>query len=348
MKTLPNHEVTLQESKNIKTPGFFSHCQSKYRLVAPPALLARAHGSGLLSVLLACAAGLAYAQPLPERQTLGPEVTIVADRGAVRFATLEGTPVAHLKVYTPTGEQVFESGAGATSSLEWQGQDQQGQRVAPGQYVYHLTSKDQSGASWLQQGQLIVNRTSDDDSFGIVSDSPFGRDTPLILQETVRRSEVKVSLQEEEEEPGFEKGRAKDSRVAITSLAAGQVTYKITIQTSTLADAGTDANVYIRLFGPSTITPIWLLDNPNRNDFERGSTDVFYLTSPDLSALTSLSISQDNTGNKPGWNISWITVQNMSTGQQWYFPACRWLAKDSCGTSVSLLPNRYPSCALCY
>ena len=348
MKTIPNNEVALHGTEKIGTPCLSPLRQSKYRLIAPAALLARAGGIGLFSVLLACASWLTHAQTLSKRQALGPEVTIVADRGAVRFATLEGTPVARLKVYTLTGEQVFDSRAGATPTLEWQGQDQQGQPVAPGQYVYHLTSQDQSGASWLQQGQLIVNRASDGDSLGIVGDHPFAGTDPIILQETVRRSEVRVSIEEEDQEPGVDKGRAKDSRLAITSLAASQVTYKITIQTGTIADAGTDANVYIRLFGPSTLTPIWLLDNPNRNDFERGSTDVFYVTSSDLSELTSLSISQDNTGNKPGWNISWITVQNMYTGQQWYFPACRWLAKDSCGTSVSLLPNRYPDCALCY
>jgi hypothetical protein len=232
-------------------------------------------------------------------------------------------------------------------------QDQQRQPVATGRYVYHLTSKDQAGASWIQDGHLIVSRASDtnSDGVGIVGDSPLRGDVPVISQSVIRRSEVRASIQAGDEELGFGTGRASDSKLAAASSAASLVTYKITIQTGTKDGAGTDANVGIVLVSSGgSATPSWSLDNPNRNDFERGSVDVFYITSPDLSALAWIQLAHDNTGNRPGWYISWVTVQNTYTGQLWYFPACRWVASNyycPIPNRVVLYPNQYPDCASC-
>ena len=118
MKTMYTNEVELNANERIGMQHLSSLRRSRYRLGAPAALIARAGRIGLLAMLLGCASWLAHAQTIPPRQALGPEVTIVADRSAVRFATLEGTPITRLKVYTQTGEQIFDSGVIASPALE--------------------------------------------------------------------------------------------------------------------------------------------------------------------------------------------------------------------------------------
>src|SRR5919109_937181 len=79
----------------------------------------------------------------------------------------------------------------------------------------------------------------------------------------------------------------------VTPLAAVDVTYKITVNTDTREDAGTDANVFITLGSgpvPTDVVgceafPEHLLDTPGHNDFERGQTDIFRIMDRDLSEL---------------------------------------------------------------
>ena len=108
----------------------------------------------------------------------------------------------------------------------------------------------------------------------------------------------------------------------------GQVSYQVTVKTGTVSGAGTDANVYITLYGSKGAGVERLLDTAGRNDFENGSSDVFTLGSPDLGNLTKVRIRHDNSGRKAGWFLEDITVQNMTTYQAWKFPWNKWLATD--------------------
>jgi hypothetical protein len=51
--------------------------------------------------------------------------------------------------------------------------------------------------------------------------------------------------------------------------------YLITVVTGDKLGAGTDANVYLTLYGEKGNSTELFLDNPNRNDFERNQTDTF-------------------------------------------------------------------------
>ena len=42
------------------------------------------------------------------------------------------------------------------------------------------------------------------------------------------------------------------------------------VYTSTVSYAGTDGNVQIKIHGDNGVTPAAALDDPNRDDFERG------------------------------------------------------------------------------
>ena len=47
--------------------------------------------------------------------------------------------------------------------------------------------------------------------------------------------------------------------------------FNINVKTSTEMDAGTNAQVFIKIHGKMGVTTQLLLDNQSRNDFERGA-----------------------------------------------------------------------------
>jgi hypothetical protein len=91
--------------------------------------------------------------------------------------------------------------------------------------------------------------------------------------------------------------------------------YQITVHTADRDGAGTDANVYIRLFGTTGHTPEYRLDDPDRNDFEQGATDGFTLPSvADIGVLTAISLRHDNTGLYASWQLAWVRVHALDHG----------------------------------
>jgi hypothetical protein len=105
------------------------------------------------------------------------------------------------------------------------------------------------------------------------------------------------------------------------------VTYRITLYTGDVGSAGTDANVYITLYGSQGTSAERALDKSG-NDRERGDVDVYSIEMTDLGNLSRVRIRHDNTGVGPGWFLDKITVQNEGSGKTWVFPCNRWLATD--------------------
>jgi hypothetical protein len=104
-------------------------------------------------------------------------------------------------------------------------------------------------------------------------------------------------------------------------------TYRIIVITGTADGAGTDANVYITLYGDNGSSGERQLDT-ERDNFERGQTDVFSPDMPDLGNLQRVRIRHDNSGSRPGWFLDRIIILNETTQQEWTFPCNRWLAVD--------------------
>jgi hypothetical protein len=107
------------------------------------------------------------------------------------------------------------------------------------------------------------------------------------------------------------------------------INYDRTIQTADGYGTGTDANIYITIYGSQGESPETLLDIPNYNDFEKNALDKYLITvNKDLGNITSVKIRHDNFGIAPGWKLDYITVNNTKTGIVWFFQCSRWLAKD--------------------
>jgi lipoxygenase homology domain-containing protein 1 len=69
-----------------------------------------------------------------------------------------------------------------------------------------------------------------------------------------------------------------------------EITYKITVNTSDIKMAGTDANVFIQIFGKEVDTGKVLLKNSklHKNKFERAQTDEFEIRAVDVRKIEKI------------------------------------------------------------
>lgn len=92
------------------------------------------------------------------------------------------------------------------------------------------------------------------------------------------------------------------------------VNYKVEVHTGTKAGAGTDADVFINLFGEWGDTGERWLHKPdsrsgkhNRNLFERGQVDVFNIEAVQLKHLNKIRIGHNGKRPGAGWFLDKVT-----------------------------------------
>ena len=147
---------------------------------------------------------------------------------------------------------------------------------------------------------------------------------------------------------------------------AQQAGYDIEIATGTPDGAGTDAWVYVSLYGPlnadgerTGTTEFTLYDaisEAKADPFENGHTDVFKSHQgqaagiPDSSSLDKIefiTIRHDNSGDRPDWYVKSVKIRNQSNRMEWYFEPNDWLDWSK-GTLKSVMgkftpaPGDYP------
>ncbi|MED6242457.1 hypothetical protein ATANTOWER_004969, partial [Ataeniobius toweri] len=125
---------------------------------------------------------------------------------------------------------------------------------------------------------------------------------------------------------------------------AMSTTYTVRIKTGDKKYAGTDANVFMTLFGTKDDTGIITLkaSKTHRNKFERGMIDEFTVEAVDLGPLSKLRIGHDNCGGgSAGWFLDWVEIDAQSVGQKLRFPCGRWLDKGEDDGAIvrDLFPN---------
>ncbi|KAH3714459.1 lipoxygenase-like protein [Pelomyxa schiedti] len=102
--------------------------------------------------------------------------------------------------------------------------------------------------------------------------------------------------------------------------------YRVTTITGDRRGAGTDANVYLIMFGDKGASPKSQLDGPG-NRFERGRADEFGLECIDLGNLTKIVIGHDNSGFGASWFLDKVVIKEEESGSTWYFLCGKWLSK---------------------
>ncbi|KAG9266056.1 lipoxygenase homology domain-containing protein 1 [Astyanax mexicanus] len=106
------------------------------------------------------------------------------------------------------------------------------------------------------------------------------------------------------------------------------VRYEIVVITGDVKGAGTDANVFVTIFGSNGDSGRRQLRQKFRNLFERGRTDRFTIEVLDVGDLLRIWVEHDNSGISPGWLLSRIEVTNTANGVTTIFLCGKWLDKN--------------------
>ncbi|XP_062984875.1 lipoxygenase homology domain-containing protein 1 [Elgaria multicarinata webbii] len=107
------------------------------------------------------------------------------------------------------------------------------------------------------------------------------------------------------------------------------IVYEVVTVTGDVRGAGTDANVFVTLFGEFGITPKAHLTSKSCSAFERSKTDVFRVRTNNVGTIKKIRIEHDNTSINPGWFLDRVIVTDMNRPHlRFYFPCNNWLSKD--------------------
>jgi hypothetical protein len=104
--------------------------------------------------------------------------------------------------------------------------------------------------------------------------------------------------------------------------------YKITVFTSDVRGAGTDANVFIELQGDRGAIGANRLES-GRNNFERNARDVFVVKGTDIGDVQKVTIWHDNSGVGAAWHLASVEVFNPATQKTYFFECNQWLEKNA-------------------
>ena len=120
--------------------------------------------------------------------------------------------------------------------------------------------------------------------------------------------------------------------------------YDIEITTGTEDGAGTNARVYVALYGAlnadgeregtAEFDLYNTIDETNSDAFENGRTDVFKShqgakaglpDSSNLDKVEFITVRHDNTGNRPDWYVKNVKIRNQFNRKEWFFEPGVWL-----------------------
>ncbi|KAI3380663.1 hypothetical protein SNEBB_002301 [Seison nebaliae] len=109
-----------------------------------------------------------------------------------------------------------------------------------------------------------------------------------------------------------------------------KVPYRISVITGDVAKGGTDANVFLELYGKTKNSGTLPLKKSlsSKNKFERNHTDTFEFELIDLGKLEKIRIWHDGKGAGCGWYLSSVKIDVPSSGYSYLFHFDRWLASN--------------------
>jgi hypothetical protein len=91
--------------------------------------------------------------------------------------------------------------------------------------------------------------------------------------------------------------------------------YVIKTVTANKIGAGTDANVYLIIYGEKSQTEKLHLTKQSGSEklFEKGQTDVFTIKALNVGEIKKVNISHDGKGVGSGWFVESVTIENSAT-----------------------------------
>ncbi|KAL7062668.1 hypothetical protein AAHC03_0509 [Spirometra sp. Aus1] len=102
--------------------------------------------------------------------------------------------------------------------------------------------------------------------------------------------------------------------------------YKVRIHTGDRADAGTDARVFLNIFGEMGDTGDRQLKKSSKNikKFARGKVDEFIIDAVHLGEIQKIRIGHDGKGAHPGWFLHEVTIEELENPQNSLTFLCDW------------------------
>ncbi|CAF3698383.1 unnamed protein product [Rotaria sp. Silwood1] len=101
-------------------------------------------------------------------------------------------------------------------------------------------------------------------------------------------------------------------------------TYRINVITADKFDSGTDAHVYIIIFGEYNDT---VKSITNKDPFEKGHKDLFEIETIDIGQPKKIKIGHDNSGFASDWLLERVEINIPKLGHTWIFPCDKWISK---------------------
>lgn len=109
-----------------------------------------------------------------------------------------------------------------------------------------------------------------------------------------------------------------------------QIPYSVKIWTGEGEDNGTDANVWVVIFGTKKLqTGTQYLEFAQSGDkFEPGSVKTFSFDAPDVNEVKGIKLGHDGTAPGSGWFVKQVSVDMPTKGKNFLFSCSKWLARD--------------------
>ncbi|XP_073440095.1 oxygen-regulated protein 1 [Dendrobates tinctorius] len=103
--------------------------------------------------------------------------------------------------------------------------------------------------------------------------------------------------------------------------------WKITLVTGNLANAGTDATVFLHVYGTGASSGPITLGSGSHQLFNVNSADTFQINLKNLCKPYKIRIGHDNSGDSPDWYLEEVKLCDLSSDQEFHLPVNRWLGE---------------------
>ncbi|XP_073234690.1 uncharacterized protein [Porites lutea] len=120
-----------------------------------------------------------------------------------------------------------------------------------------------------------------------------------------------------------------DGRV-VRDFTSRPCLYHLAIKTGDERSAGTDANVWVQVYGDKGDTGHVQLKKSGmmENLFERGQTDYFTLEAGDVGKIEKLRVGHDGRGPAADWYVEEVILNSAVRGEHLIFPCHAWVAEE--------------------